>query len=64
MIRLQSTDTMNCNQQDFDKFKNDEINILEIGTSKVKAPTWLDYFSQAKIYTADTFERVVQKSLH
>ena len=49
MIRLQSTDTMNCNQQDFDKFKNDKkINILEIGTSKVKVPTWLDYFSKQK----------------
>ena len=46
-------------QQDFDKFRNNEINILEIGTFKGESTqSWLDYFSQAKIYTADTFERV------
>ena len=45
-------------QQDFDKFKNEEINILEIGTFKGESTqSWLDYFSKAKIYTADTFER-------
>ena len=46
-------------QQDFDKFKNDEINILEIGTFKGESTqSWIDYFAKAKIYTADTFERV------
>ena len=51
-------------QQDFDKFKNDQINILEIGTFKGESTqSWLDYFSQAKIYTADTFERVVPEKI-
>ena len=31
-------------QQDFDKFKNDQINILEIGTFKGESTqSWLDY---------------------
>ena len=43
---------MNCNQQDFDKFKNDKINILEIGTFKGESTNaWLEYFSASKIYT-------------
>ena len=51
-------------QQDFDKFKNDKINILEIGTFKGESTNaWLEYFSQAKIYTIDTFERVKAKDL-
>ena len=51
-------------QQDFDKFKNDKINILEIGTFKGESTNaWLEYFSQAKIYTIDTFERVQAKDL-
>lgn len=51
-------------QQDFDKFKHDEINILEIGTFKGESTqSWLDYFPQAKIYTADTFERVVPEKI-
>ena len=51
-------------QQDFDKFKNDKINILEIGTFKGESTqSWLDYFSQAKIYTADTFERVLPEKV-
>ena len=38
-------------QQDFDTFKNDNINILEIGTFKGESTqSWLDYFSQAKIF--------------
>ena len=46
-------------QQDFDKFQNDEINILEIGTFKGESThSWLDYFPKAQVYTADTFERV------
>ena len=40
---------MNCNQQDFDKFKNDKINILEIGTFKGESTNaWLEYFSKQK----------------
>ena len=51
-------------QQDFDKFQNDKINILEIGTFKGESTNaWLEYFSQAKIYTIDTFERVQAKDL-
>ncbi len=51
-------------QQDFDKFKNDQINILEIGTFKGESTqSWLDYFSKAKIYTADTFERVAPEKV-
>ena len=51
-------------EKDFDKFKNNEINILEIGTFKGESTqSWLDYFSQAKIYTADTFERVVPEKI-
>ena len=51
-------------QQDFDKFKNDKIKILEIGTFKGESTNaWLEYFSQAKIYTIDTFERVQAKDL-
>ena len=51
-------------QQDFNKFKNDKINILEIGTFKGESTNaWLEYFSQAKIYTIDTFERVQAKDL-
>ena len=51
-------------QQDFDRFKNDKINILEIGTFKGESTNaWLEYFSQAKIYTIDTFERVQAKDL-
>ena len=51
-------------KQDFDKFKNDKINILEIGTFKGESTqSWLDYFSQAKIYTADTFERVLPEKV-
>ena len=51
-------------QQDFDKFKNYKINILEIGTFKGESTNaWLEYFSQAKIYTIDTFERVQAKDL-
>ena len=55
---------MNCNQQDFDKFKNDKINILEIGTFKGESTNaWLEYFSQAKFTIVDTFERVPSKRL-
>ena len=37
-------------QQDFDKFRNNEINILEIGTFKGESiQSWLDYFPQAKM---------------
>ena len=40
---------MNCNQQDFDKFKNDKINILEIGTDKGESTNaWLEYFYKQK----------------
>ena len=51
-------------QKDFTKHKDDPINILEIGTFKGESTNaWLEYFSQAKIYTIDTFERVQAKDL-
>tara|TARA_B100000378_G_C17912358_1_gene366653 strand:+ start:47 stop:655 length:609 start_codon:yes stop_codon:yes gene_type:complete len=51
-------------EQDFQKHKDEPINILEIGTFKGESTNaWLEYFSQAKIYTIDTFERVQAKDL-
>ena len=50
-------------QQDFDKFKNDKINILEIGTFKGESTNaWLEYFSQAKIYTQIHLKEFKQKT--
>ena len=46
-------------QNDFEPKRKEPINILEIGTFKGESTNaWLEYFSQAKIYTIDTFERV------
>tara|TARA_B100000282_G_C31585649_1_gene423201 strand:+ start:154 stop:756 length:603 start_codon:yes stop_codon:yes gene_type:complete len=46
-------------QNDFEPKRKEPINILEIGTFKGESTNaWLEYFSKAKIYTIDTFERV------
>ena len=51
-------------QKDFESFKDEDLNILEIGTFKGESTrSWLDYFSKAKIYTADTFERVAPEKI-
>jgi predicted O-methyltransferase YrrM len=46
-------------QDDFEKVRNKEIDILEIGTFKGESTNaWLEYFPNANIYTIDTFERI------
>jgi hypothetical protein len=51
-------------QKDFESLKDQDLNILEIGTFKGESTqSWLDFFSIAKIFTADTFERVVPEKI-
>ena len=46
-------------QPDFEPLRKKPINILEVGTFRGESVNvWLEYFTEAKIYTIDTFERV------
>lgn len=47
-----------CYEPDFEKLKNKEINILEIGVDAgLSLGAWYDYFPKAKIYGIDLFQR-------
>jgi hypothetical protein len=51
-------------EKDFEKLKDDSINILEIGVlhgDSIKV--WLEYFPNATIYTVDTFQRVAPEDI-
>ena len=49
---------------DFEPIRNNNINILEVGTFKGESTeSWLEYFPNAQIYTIDTFERVPPEKL-
>ena len=51
-------------EADFEKIRHDNINILEVGTFRGQSiNVWLEYFTNAKIYTIDTFERVAPEDL-
>tara|TARA_B100000242_G_C43018134_1_gene473621 strand:- start:309 stop:902 length:594 start_codon:yes stop_codon:yes gene_type:complete len=46
-------------EADFEHLRKKNINILEVGTFRGESlNVWLDYFTNANIYTIDTFERV------
>ena len=46
-------------EADFENLRQKNINILEVGTFRGESlNVWLDYFTNANIYTIDTFERV------
>lgn len=51
-------------ENDFEKLKDDPINILEIGVlhgNSIKV--WLEYFPNATIYAIDTFDRVTPEDI-
>ena len=51
-------------EADFEHLRKKNINILEVGTFRGESlNVWLDYFTNANIYTIDTFERVAPKAL-
>lgn len=51
-------------QPDFEPLREKPINILEVGTFRGESVNvWLEYFTEAKIYTIDTFERVHPEDL-
>ena len=51
-------------EQDFQKHKDEPINILEIGTFKGESTNaWLEYFPNATIYGVDIFHRIKEHEL-
>ena len=51
-------------EADFEQLRQKQINILEVGTFRgERINVWLEYFTNANIYTIDTFERVSPEAL-
>jgi len=51
-------------EADFEPMREAPINILEVGTFRGESVNvWLEYFTNAKIYTIDTFGRVSPEDL-
>lgn len=51
-------------EADFEHLRQKQINILEVGTFRGESiNVWLEYFTNANIYTIDTFERIAPEAL-
>ena len=51
-------------ENDFEKFKNEKINILEVGIFRGESmSSWIDYFPNATVYGIDIFTRVKESEI-
>lgn len=51
-------------ERDFEKFKNEKINILEIGIFRGESmSSWVEYFPNATVYGIDIFTRVKESEI-
>lgn len=51
-------------EKEFEKYRNENINILEIGIFKgTSISSWLEYFTKAKIYCIDIFTRINENEI-